>query len=126
MKLKKNQQEKLVLEQELELMEVLLQLIVKENNWLGRGKTVDFEIEVDQESLIGNISYANPNYDFLGNSISYFISSEENDKPDQGYENTVVSAGIKTGFEQYKDIFTNLGLTASYDDLRTLTMHQAL
>ena len=94
---------------------------ISENNWLGRGNRLNFEIEVDQESLIGNISYANPNYDFLGNSISYFISSEENDKPDQGYENTVVSTGIKTGFEQYKNIFTNLGITASYDDLRTLS-----
>ena len=94
---------------------------ISENNWLGRGNKLNFEIEVDQESLIGNISYANPNYDFLGNSISYFISSEENDKPDQGYENTVVSTGIKTGFEQYKNIFTNLGITASYDDLRTLS-----
>ena len=94
---------------------------ISENNWLGRGNRLNFEIEVDQESLIGNISYANPNYDFLGNSISYFISSEENDKPDQGYENTVVSTGIKTGFEQYKNIFTNLAITASYDDLRTLS-----
>ncbi len=94
---------------------------ISENNWLGRGNSLDFEIEVDQESLRGNISYANPNYDFLGNSLSYFISNEQNDKPDQGYENTVVSSGIRTGFEQYKNIFTNLGLTASYDDLRTLS-----
>ncbi len=94
---------------------------ISENNWLGRGNSLDFEIEVDQESLRGNISYANPNYDFLGNSISYFLSNERNDKPDQGYENTLVSTGIRTGFEQYKNIFTNLGLTASYDDLRTLS-----
>ena len=94
---------------------------ISENNWLGRGNRLNFEIEVDQESLIGNISYANPNYDFLGNSISYFLSNERNDKPDQGYENTLVSTGIRTGFEQYKNIFTNLGLTASYDDLRTLS-----
>ena len=40
---------------------------------------------------------------------------------DQGYENTVVSTGVKTSFEQYKNIFTNIGITASYDDLRTLS-----
>ena len=94
---------------------------ISENNWLGKGNKLDFAIEVDQESLLGNISYINPNYDFLGNSISYFISSEDNDKPDQGYENTVISTGIKTGFEQYKNIITNLGIAASYDDLRTLS-----
>ena len=42
-----------------------------------------------------------------------------NDKPDQGYENKLISFGIGTGFEQYKDIFTNLSLNATFDDLRT-------
>ena len=35
-------------------------------------------------SLAGTLSYFDPNYDFLGNSISYSLSSESNDKPDQG------------------------------------------
>ena len=43
---------------------------ISENNWLGQGKKLDFEIEVDEESLSGQINYSNPNYDFLGNSIS--------------------------------------------------------
>ena len=33
--------------------------------------------------------------------------------------NTLIGAGINTGFEQYQDIFIKLGLAASYDDLRT-------
>ena len=51
--------------------------------------------------------------------MNYFLSSESNDKPDQGYENSIISGGINTSFEQYKDIRTSLGLSASYDDLRT-------
>jgi len=92
---------------------------ISENNWLGEGKKVDFSFEVDAESLGGIINYSDPNYDFLGNSINYFLSSENNDKPDQGYENTIVSTGINTRFEQYKNIFTKLGVSATYDDLRT-------
>ena len=60
-----------------------------------------------------------PNYDFLGNSLSYSLASETNDKPDQGYENSLTSFGLATSFEQYKDIFVSLGLNADYDDLRT-------
>jgi outer membrane protein insertion porin family len=93
---------------------------IVENNWLGEGKSVSFDIEVDKESLGGGISYTDPNYDFLGNSVSYFLRSTDNDKEDQGYENTVVTAGANTGFEQFKDVYTNLGLSASYDNLRTL------
>ena len=92
---------------------------VKENNWLGQGKSVAFEIEVDRESLAGVVSYVDPNYDFLGNALRYSLSSENNDKPDQGYENTLVSAGIGTTFEQYKDVDVSLGISASHDDLRT-------
>ena len=92
---------------------------IKENNWLGQGKSVAFDIEVDSESLAGTISYLDPNYDFLGNSISYALSSETNDKPDQGYENSVITGRIGTSFEQYRDVIASLGLSASYDDLRT-------
>ena len=92
---------------------------IKENNWLGEGKNVGFDIQVDQESLTGTINYTDPNYDFLGNSINYFVSSTSNDKPDQGYENTLVSTGVQTSFEQYEDIFATLGISASFDDLQT-------
>ena len=92
---------------------------IRENNWLGQGKGVNFEIELDKESLAGRINYNDPNYNFLGNSINYFIQTENNDKPNQGYENTVITSGVNTRFEQYKDIFTKLGLDLSYDDLRT-------
>ena len=47
------------------------------------------------------------------------MSSRSNDKPDQGYENTIISSGINTSFEQFRDVFLSLGLAVSYDDLRT-------
>ncbi len=93
--------------------------LIKENNWLGEGKQVAFDFEINQESVKGEFSYINPNYDLLGNSIRYNLTNVTNDKPDQGYENKLISFGIGTGFEQYKDIFTNLSLNATFDDLRT-------
>ena len=92
---------------------------VKENNWLGDGKNVSFDVDVTSESLRGTLNYTDPNYDFLGNSISYKLGSTKSDKPDQGYENTIVNAGVGTSFEQFKNVFARLGVDASYDDLRT-------
>ena len=94
---------------------------ISENNWLGEGKRLKFELEIDQESLAGDLQYSDPNYNFLGNTISYNLFSKNNDKPDQGFENTLVGFGINTSFEQYKNTYTNLGLSASYDDLQTLS-----
>ena len=92
---------------------------VKENNWLGEGKAVAFDVQFDAESLIGELSYVNPNYNFLGNSLNFSISSESNDKPDKGYENSVITGLVGTSFEQFRDVNIRLGLSASYDDLRT-------
>ena len=92
---------------------------VQENNWMGEGKNVGFEVELTDESLRGRVNYTNPNYDYLGNAVNYTIYSDNNDKPNQGYENTLIGAGVKTTFEQYKDLYATLGLNTSYDDLKT-------
>ncbi len=98
---------------------------VKENNWLGEGKQVGFEISIDAESLKGTLDFTNPNYDFLGNSLNYSLSSESNDKPNRGYENSIISGRINTSFEQYKDVIANLGISASHDDLTTTSAASA-
>ena len=92
---------------------------IRENNWLGEGKSLGLDLQLDEESLAGFVTYEDPNYNFLGNSIFYKLSSEKNDKPNQGYENSIVSAAIGTSFEQYKNVNASLALNASYDDLKT-------
>tara|TARA_B100001057_G_C22852403_1_gene951462 strand:+ start:1226 stop:3457 length:2232 start_codon:yes stop_codon:yes gene_type:complete len=92
---------------------------IKENNWLGEGKSLGVDITLDEESLAGYLKYSDPNYNFLGNSLNYSLSSIKNDKPNQGYENSEVSAAIGTEFEQYRNLRVSLGLNASHDDLKT-------
>ena len=92
---------------------------VTENNWLGEGKIVGFNFEVSQETLKGQFSYTNPNYDLLGNSVSYNLRNTSNDKPNQGYENSLFAIGASTSFEQFNNVTADLGINLSYDDLRT-------
>ncbi len=92
---------------------------ISENNWLGEGKKLDFILDTDNESLEGRINYINPNYNFMGNSIGFSLFSQSNDRPNQGYENSLIGTSVNTRFEQYDSLFANLGLSASYDDLRT-------
>ncbi len=93
---------------------------ISENNWLGRGVKLSTSIQVDEESFRGGIDYANPNYNFSNNLLGFNISSEKTDKPDSGYENSIYSAGIRTRFEQYKDIYLSPSLNLSHDDLRVM------
>ena len=48
---------------------------VSENNWLGEGKKVNFEFEIAEDSVKGQINYNNPNYDLLGNSLNYNLTN---------------------------------------------------
>ena len=74
-----------------------------------------FDLSLNEETYLGRLSFVDPNYNFLGNSLNYSFSSKNNDKPDQGYENTILSASIGTVFEQYKDVNLNLGLNAQVE-----------
>ena len=38
---------------------------ISENNWLGRGTKLNFELEVDEETLSGRLGYTDPNYNFF-------------------------------------------------------------
>jgi len=91
---------------------------VSENNWLGKGVNVSTNLAVSAETFSGSLSVQDPNYKFSGNSVTYFVSNTSNDKPDSGFKNNLISTGIGTGFEQYKNVFINPNIIFSYDDLQ--------
>jgi outer membrane protein insertion porin family len=91
---------------------------ISENNWLGKGVNINTSLDISAETLTGAVNVINPNYNFSGNSINYFIENTKNDKPDSGFENNIISTGIGTRFEQYKDVFLSPSLSLSYDDLK--------
>ncbi len=94
---------------------------ITENNWMGNGVSLSTDISIDKETLRGGIYVSNPNYNFTGNELNYNISSIINEKPDSGYENKIISTGIGTKFEQYKDIYFSPRVTITYDDLSVLS-----
>ena len=94
---------------------------VTENNWMGNGVSLSTNISVDKETLRGGIYVANPNYNYTGNELNYNISSTINERPDSGYENKIISTGIGTKFEQYKDIYLSPRVTLTHDDLSVLS-----
>ena len=94
---------------------------ITENNWMGNGVSLSTDISVDKETLRGGIYVANPNYNYSGNELNFNVSSIINEKPDSGYENKILSTGIGTKFEQYKDIYFSPRVTLTHDDLSVLS-----
>ena len=91
---------------------------IKENNWLGRGINLSTNLDVSKETFTGGVQFTDPNYNFSGNSLSYYLNNTTNDKPKSGFKNNISTTGISIEFEQYRDIFISPGLSLSYDDLR--------
>ena len=92
---------------------------VKENNWLGRGVTLSAAAEVSAESLRGSLSYTDPDFNYTGQELTYYLKNVKNDKSESGYENSVFGAGIGLSYEKFKDIFFSPGISVTYDDLTT-------
>ncbi len=90
---------------------------ITENNWLGKGIKLSSFIAVDATSVKGAIEVKDPNFQYTGNELNYFISSTENDKPDSGFENTIFSSGVGVAFEQFKNIYLSPSLSLTHDDL---------
>ncbi len=85
---------------------------VKENNYLGKGVAVDADITVSTDSVKGNYSITNPNYNNSDKSVYFNIKAEETDKlKDFGYKTNKTGFALGTSFEYLKDF--NLGLSTS-------------
>ena len=85
---------------------------VKENNYLGKGLKVIADATISAESLKGNFSVTNPNYNNFDKSVFVNIKAEETDKlKDFGYKTNKTGFSLGTNFEYLKDF--NLGLSTS-------------
>ncbi len=97
-----------------------LMFSLKENNFLGRGVRLNTFASIDQDSFKGAFEVLNPNYNNSGNLVKFGISSTTNDKPDSGYENSLIGLSAGTTFEQFRDIYLSAGFNLSSDKLTVL------
>ena len=91
---------------------------ITENNWLGKGIALSTSLDISKETFSGAITYANPNHNFSGNALTYYLANTSNKKEESGYKNNIISSGIGTRFEQYRNVYIAPKLNLSYDNLK--------
>tara|TARA_B100001057_G_scaffold109253_1_gene107123 strand:+ start:3032 stop:5278 length:2247 start_codon:yes stop_codon:yes gene_type:complete len=85
---------------------------VKENNYLGKGIALIADTKISTDSLKGNFSVTNPNFNNSDKSVFFRAQAQEIDKlADFGYKTNKTGLALGTSFEYLKDF--NLGLSAS-------------
>ena len=92
---------------------------VTENNWLGKGMTVSASADVSADSVKGSLAFTDPDYNFTGKELSYYLKNVTNDKSELGYDNKVFGAGVGLSYEKFKDIYFSPGIGLTYDDIST-------
>ena len=91
---------------------------VSENNWLGKGINVKTNVDISKTRFSGGLNVTDPNYNFSGNSLTYFINNTANDNANSGFKNNLTSLGVGTSFEQYRNIYLSPTIIYTYDDLK--------
>ena len=93
---------------------------VKENNFLGKGVSIDSELNLGTESIKGKISINNPNYKNSDKSINFSLMATEIDRlTSSGYKTNKTGFSLGSSFEYYDDFFLNIGTSTFYEELQT-------
>ena len=93
---------------------------VKENNFIGKGVSLDANLNVGEDSIKGKFVFNNPNYKNTDNSLNLeILATETNRLKNSGYKTNQTGFGFGTRFEYYDDLYLNLGNSLIYEKLET-------
>ena len=93
---------------------------VKENNFLGKGITLDSNLSLSSESVKGRFSIENNNYNNSDKSLFFTLEASETDLLDKsGYKFNKTGFEIGSRFEYFDDVFLKLGTSNYYERIET-------
>jgi len=93
---------------------------ISENNYLGKGITINTNATVSDEQIKGTFSVKNPNFRNTDKSLNLKFESTTSDyMTASGYKTSRTGFAFGTGFEQYDDFFVNMDISTYYENLET-------
>ena len=99
---------------------------ISENNFLGKGIKFTNSLELSTESIKGQLSVENPNYNGSDKSLYGILESSETDRlTNFGYKSTKTGFSIGSGSEYYEDLFLKTGISSYYESLKTTSTASA-
>ena len=97
-----------------------IQAGIKENNYLGKGITLNTNLNLSENSIQGLFSVTNPNFNNSKKSLYGTLESSEVDRLTlSGYKNNKTGFVYGTDFEYLDDFFVGLGNSNYYEKIET-------
>ena len=95
---------------------------VKENNYLGKGISVDANLSLNADSIKGNFYVNNPNYQNSNKSLFMNIEASELDRLSSfGYKSNKTGFSFGTSFEYFQDLNLGISIDNFYEKITTDT-----
>ena len=95
---------------------------IKENNFLGKGISLDTNLQINETGIKARFIYAKPNFNYSDNSLLTSLVTETTDKlKNNGYKTSSTGFTLGTAYEQYENLYFSPELSLSSEDLETNT-----
>jgi len=93
---------------------------VKENNFMGKGISLNTNLLLSENSVKGKFVYSKPNFNDTDNTLFTSISSTSNDNlVKSGYKTSNLAFSLGTSFQQFEDLYFSPEIATSYESLKT-------
>ncbi len=93
---------------------------ISENNFLGKGVSLSSSLKLTADSVRGNLTVRNPNFNYSGRALNTNIESSKTDKlADSGYEATKLGFSLGTSFEEYENLYFSPNIAMSSEKINT-------
>ena len=93
---------------------------IKENNFIGKGVSLDSNFLLSEESFKGKFSVTNPNFNNSDKSLYVSLLASEDDNMEKfGYKSNKTGFNIGTNFEYLDDFRLGLGTSNFYEVIKT-------
>ncbi|MDF1857559.1 MAG: outer membrane protein assembly factor BamA [Candidatus Pelagibacter bacterium] len=93
---------------------------VSENNFLGKGVKLSTSLRISEDTIRGNFSVNNPNFNYSGKALITNIERVTIDKlSDSGYESSKTGFSLGTSFEKNENLFFSPGVSTYFEKIST-------
>ena len=93
---------------------------VSENNFLGKGVKLSSSLRISNDTIKGNFSVNNPNFNYSGRALITDIERVTIDKlSDSGYESSKTGFSLGTSFEKNENLFFEPSVSTYYEKINT-------
>jgi len=95
---------------------------VSENNFLGKALKLSTAIRLSGDTLKGNFTLNNPNFNYSGRSLFTNVESTRTDKlKTNGYESSKIGLSLGTSFEEYENLYFSPNISLFSEKINTNT-----